>query len=318
MNKYKNMKCHCNDNCIENTNKLLENIEDFYLPCEECSTKKLKKSLPIKRQVKLENITSDYGLCNKCNKRNIDYVMAHILKILIENGFHNDMASIRKTGSPLITPGIYLEKQPYLSENTLIILVDDVNKSTAQLIIDEVPEVKGVLKGNINDTVGQISENNDIYNYELMAGCDIRVDIQESDAGKIIIYKQQSKIHIEYPKIQSPKLLELKEVLDKYDNPTVIDAMCGPGTLGIYALKRNAQKVVFNDIYPEAIDNLKVNLDINQIESDKYEIYNKSIEDLSEDTEIKYDIGLIDAFPNVDTSDYQAQLKKICREVIII
>lgn len=296
----------------------MDKIKQIYHPCNECTTKKLKKSLPLTRQVKPEKITHEYGLCPNCKKRNIDYVMAHILKILMDNNLQNDSASIRKTGTPLITPGLYLEKQPYLSEDTLIILIDNIDKKTAQIILDEVPEVKGVLKGNINNTVGQITEKDEAYNYELMAGCDIRCDVQDSDAGAIIIYKQQSKIHIEYPKIQSPKILEVKEALEKYDNPRVIDAMCGPGTLGIYALKKNAEQVIFNDIYKDAIDNLKLNLEVNQINPGKYEIYNKSLEDLAESLDTRYDIGLIDAFPNVDTTDYEDKLKEICEDVIII
>ena len=94
--------------------------------------------------------------------------------------------------------------------------------------------------------------------------------------------------------------------------------MCGPGTLGIYALKRNAERVIFNDIYKDAIDNLKLNLEINQINPNQYEIYNKSLDDLINLVDSKYDIGLIDAFPNVDTADYEDKLKNICKDVIII
>ncbi|AWX33399.1 RsmD family RNA methyltransferase [Methanosphaera sp. BMS] len=312
------MKCQCEKSCIIDKRQLLKKTNGLYAPCDECNTKKLKKSLPITRQVKADKINARYGLCSNCKKRNIDYVMAHILKILMDNNLQSDSASIRKTGTPLITPGVYLEKQPYLSENTLIILIDNIDKKTAQIILEEVPEVKGVLKGNINNTVGQITEKDEVYNYELLAGCDIRCDIQNTDAGEIILYKQQSKIHIEYPKLESPKILEVKEALEKYDNPRVIDAMCGPGTLGIYALKRNAERVIFNDIYKDAIDNLKLNLEINQINPDQYEIYNKNLDDLINLVDSKYDIGLIDAFPNVDTADYEDKLKNICKDVIII
>ena len=312
------MKCHCKESCIKDKQQLLERIKGLYEPCGQCTTKKLKKSMPLLRQIKLEKINSEYGLCPNCNKRNIDYVMAHILKILMENNLQNDSSSIRKVGTPLITPGLYLEKQPYLSRDTLIILIDDIDKQTAQLIRDNVPEVKAVLKGNIKDTVGQITEEAEVHNYELLAGCDLRVDIQDSDAGKIILYKQQSKIHIEYPKKQSPKILDVKEVMERYDNPTVIDAMCGVGTLGIYALKKNAKKVVFNDVYSEPIDNLRCNLKINQIKSESYEIYNKSLDDLVDSLDEGFDIGLIDSFPGVDTKRYEEKLKRICKEVIII
>lgn len=312
------MKCHCKKSCIDSKEDVLDKIKELYLPCEECTTKRLKKSLPLSRQVKTEKITADYGLCSKCKKRNIDHVMAHILKILMDNNLQSSTASIRKTGTPLITPGMYLERQPFLSENTLVMLIDNIDKKTARIIFEEVPEVKGVLKGNINDTVGQITEKDNVYNYELLAGCDIRCDVQDSDMGQVLVYKQQSKIHVEYPKPESPKILEVKQELEKYDAPTVVDAMCGPGTLGIYALKRNAKKVIFNDVNENAIDNLKVNLEINRIDAAGYEIYNETLEELANSLDAKYDLGLIDAFPDIDTTEYEKQLKKICERVVII
>lgn len=311
------MKCHCQESCIKNKDELLEQMADLYKPCDDCTTRKLKKSLPLTRQIKLEKIDKNYGLCPTCKKRNIDYVMAHILKILIDNAFQNDMSSIRKVGTPLITPGIFLERQPFLSEDTLVILLREIDEKTAQLIINEVPEVKGVLKGDINDTVGQITENDSVNNYQLISGCDLRCDLQNSDSGVICIYKQQSKIHIEYPKLESPKIIQLSKVLDEYENPTVVDAMCGPGTLGIYALFKNAEKVIFNDINKDAIDNLKFNLEMNNISSNQYELYNKNIFDLVK-LDISYDIGIIDSFPGVNTENYEKELKKICKRVIII
>jgi 23S rRNA G2069 N7-methylase RlmK/C1962 C5-methylase RlmI len=98
----------------------------------------------------------------------------------------------------------------------------------------------------------------------------------------------------------------------------VLDAMCGPGTLGIYALKKNAKKVVFNDIYDEALDSLKINLKVNSINGEDYEIFNENLLNLPKKIEYKFDIGIIDAFPNIDTSNYQNILKKICKEVVII
>ena len=312
------MKCNCTENCIKTKDKILENIETKYLPCPECTTKTLKKAIPIQRQVKLEEIDKNYKLCPKCNKRHIDYVMAHILKILIDNNFSNTSSSIRKVGTPLITPAIYLERLPYLSDESLTIIIKDIDEKTAKIIKEEVPEVKAVIKGDVNQTIGQLTEKDNVHNYQLMAGCDIRCDIQQTPTGPLTIYKQQSNIHIEYPKPKSPKIEDLDYMLKKYENPTVIDAMCGVGTLGIYALTKNAKKVIFNDINPNAIDNLKTNLEINDIKENCYEIYNENILDLIELLDETYDIVILDAFPNIDTTDYEEKLKKIAKELILI
>lgn len=312
------MKCNCKYNCIKNKEEILQNIEERYQPCSECTTKTLKKSIPIKRQVKLDKLDHTYKLCSKCNKRHIDYVMAHILKILIENNQQNQSASIRKVGTPLITPALFLEKLPYLPQRSLVIIIKNIDEKTANEIYNKVPEVKAVIKGDINQTIGQITEMDEIHHYELLAGCDVRCDIQKTPTDTLLIYRQQHLLHIEYPKENSQKIQQLDEILEKYENPSVIDAMCGPGTLGIYALTKNARKVIFNDINKDAIDSLEMNLKINEIDEESYEIYNENILNLSDKLDSNYDIVIIDAFPNVDTMEYQEKFKKIGKEIVLI
>lgn len=312
------MKCYCTENCIHEKEDVLSTVNNLYDKCSSCFNKKLKKSIPLKRQIKLSKLDKNYGLCESCGKRHIDIVMAHVLKIMIEKKQISDSASIRKVGVPLITPAIHLNFLPYLSIKSLVIITSFCDKQTADRIIEEVPEIKAIIKGDTNITVGKVNENKSINFYELLAGCDIRCDIQNTDLGPILIYKNQSKLHIEYPKEESPKIKQLSEILDKYEKPLVLDAMCGPGTLGIYALKKNAEKVVFNDIYDEALDSLKINLNVNSINEKNYEIFNENLLNLPDVIDCKFDIGIIDAFPNIDTSEYLKILKKICKEVVII
>jgi hypothetical protein len=263
-------------------------------------------------------LNKNYKKCDFCGKRHIDIVMANVLKIMIAEEQISDSASIRQLGTPLITPAINLDKLPYLSEKTLVIITNHCNKGTSQKILEEVPEIKAIIKGNTKQIVGKLDESTQKNNYELLAGCDIRCDIQDTDIEPIILYKNQTKIHIEYPKKESPKIKELSQTLDKYENPTVLDAMCGPGTLGIYSLIKNADKVIFNDINNDSLNSLKVNLKINQISPEKYEIYNENLLDLVETIDFPIDIGIIDAFPGVNIDDYVKALEKICDDVVII
>lgn len=312
------MKCNCSKNCIISKKEVLKNIEDRYTPCPDCNTKKIKKSIPIKKQLKLENVNSNYNKCSTCGKRHIDVVMSHILKIMIENKQLTSTSSIRKVGTPLITPALNLKRSPYMNNNSLVLLTPNTDKKTAKQIYNEVPEVKGVIKGDINNTVGQLNESTDVHQYTLLSGCDIRCDVQNTPYGEIVLYKPQSLVHIEYPKEQSPKIVYLDKILEKYDNPTVIDAMSGSGTLGIYSLMKNAKKVLFNDIYEPAIDTTKLNLKINNISENNYEIINKNIHDLPKKINEKYDIGIIDAFPGINIDEYKKSLEKICSEIIVI
>lgn len=312
------MKCHCKNNCIRERGQILKEIEGFYQPCPDCFAKGLKKAIPLKRQINLSKINNKYHKCGSCGKRHIDIVMAHVLKIMIDEKQISDSASIRKVGVPLITPAIFLNHLPYLSDKSLVIITTFCDKQTAVKIIEEVPEIKAIILGDSKITVGQINENESVTNYELLGGCDIRCDIQYTDLGPILIYKNQSRLHIEYPKEKSQKIEELSEILEKYENPTILDAMCGPGTLGIYALMKNAKKVYFNDIYNEALDSLKVNLKINEINEGSYEILNEDLLDLPDILEERFDLGIIDTFPNNDTSEYVNTLKELCDEIIII
>lgn len=312
------MKCYCKTNCIKTKEELLENLEKLYEPCTQCHTKTIKKAIPLKRQIKPEKINKNYKKCPNCGKRHIDIVMAHVLKILIENNQMPETSSIRKIGTPLINPAIYLEHLPYLTKETLVLITTNCDKNTAQKIKTQVPEIKAIIKGDTQTTVGILNENTESKNYELLAGCDIRCDIQNTDKEPVITYKQQSKIHIEYPKPTSPKIEQLRKTLEKYENPTVIDAMCGPGTLGIYALQKNATHVTFNDINHESIQALKTNLEVNRMPREKYDTYNENIIELTTKLEKHYNIGIIDTFPGIDTEKYLKSLKKICDEVIII
>ncbi|WP_304124553.1 50S ribosomal protein L11 methyltransferase [Methanosphaera cuniculi] len=311
------MKCQCDENCIKNSDELLKTIDEKYTPCEECSMKTFKKAMPLRKQIKLEKLTSQYERCPACNRRHLDVIMAHVLKIMIENEQITKTASIRKAAMPLITPAIELTHPPYLPERSLVIITPKIDLKTSQQIYEQVPEIKAVIKGDTNQTLGIKDENTQKHNYQLMSGCPIRCDIQKTDKGYIPIYKDQSKLHIEYAKANNEKIEQISQILSNYENPKIIDAMCGPGTLGIYALKNNAQKVLFNDINSDSTNTTQINLKINNI-TDNYEIMNENILDLPNLVDEKYDIGFIDAFPGIGVDKYVDCLKKICNEVIII
>ena len=296
------MKCFCSQNCIKEFDDISANINDFYSPCVDCNIIELKKATPLKRQLNLDDLDSDYAKCPSCGRRSLDIVLSHVIKILINQGILKEsLASLRRVGIPLITPGLYLEETPMLSDNTLVLILEDINEAVAEIIVDEVPEVKGVIRGNPKLTIGQLDSNSEIEEYKLLAGCDIRVDILNTPVADIVIYKQQSKLH-----------------LNKYDNPRIIDGMCGPGTLGIYGLKSNASFFLFNDIYKKAVETTEFNLKINQIPEDKYSIYNEDLNDLVNLIDEKYDIGIIDAFPGVNIDSFRENLLKICKEVIFV
>lgn len=322
--------CKCRDNCIKSKSEVLKNSKNFYNPCDNCKEFKLKKSSPLTQQININVLDSDFGRCI-CGKRHLDVVMAHVLKIMIEEGIKDADSPLRNVCSPLITPAYPLNCVPYLRENSLAILAEDINKECAQRIVKEIPEVKGVLKGKLRDTVGVKDSRSEPNTYELLCGCDLRCDIVNTPWGPLCLYKYQGQIHIELPKPSSPKIMILKKVLSKYDKPSILDCTCGPGTLGIAALLSGASWVVFNDLWFPACQNTLMNLEINGFPvsdqeknkgliatGDKFKVYCLDIKDLNESLDEKFDVCLIDVFPGVKTNEFTEAVRDICKEVIII
>ena len=324
------LECVCGLGCVEDASLTLKNIKDLYSPCNECRDPKLKKFKALKDQIDLEIIDENFGRCN-CGKRHLDVVISHILKIMIEEGIKNEKSTLRNACNPLITPAYPTKSVPYLSENSMVILTNKINSRCAKRIINEVPEIKGVLEGDMRQTVGLKDSNSAPHVYKLLAGCDMRCDVVITSYGRICIYRNQSEIHLEFSKPISPKVELLKKFMEKYTNPNVLDCTCGPGTLGIYCLKAGANRVVFNDLWYPAAKMTAINLEVNGFETDffdvkhgligsgkNFEIYCEDIINLKEILNQKFDICIIDTFPDVDTNDFIDSVKNLCRDIVVI
>ncbi|WP_292387158.1 50S ribosomal protein L11 methyltransferase [Methanosarcina sp. UBA5] len=323
-------RCRCGDTCIKPLSNALKDIELFYEPCSDCKTKEIKKFSPLAEQINLDEIDNHFGSC-KCGKRHLDIVMSHVLKVMIDEGIKDKKANLRNACVPLVTPGYPTNSIPYLPKDSLVILSNEVDKKCAETIIKEVEEVRGVLKGDIRKTVGIKDSDSNPHVYELLAGCDLRCDIIQTLYGALGIYKYQHEIHIEFPQVKSPKIKILEKALKDHDKPTVLDCTCGPGTLGIACLKAGAQKVVFNDIWNPAIEITLINLEANGFpvklsgseekliaSGDKFEVYSMDIRKLANSLDEKFDICIIDTFPDVDTKEFVEAADKLGKKIVVI
>lgn len=286
-------------------------------PCQHCRDVQIKKFSPLRDLVDLDGIDDEYERCI-CGKRPIDVVMSHILKIMIEEGIVAENATLRRNSPVPLSNFYYSNLNPqFISKDSLILLHPDFTKEVASRLIEEVSEVSGVLKGSPRDVSGQFDKDSEIYNFELLEGDDEQINVVRTLLGeKLVLVKRQSKNHIEVATTTEDKLVRLHNYLNNNDvkKGVAIDAMCGGGALGIYLLKCGFEKVVFNDIYPEAIRTLKENLESNEI-YDGFEIHNCAFEDLDVDG---FDLCVIDAFPNADISQIQKKAEKIADNVVII
>ena len=254
----------------------------------------------------------------ECGKRPLDIVMSHILKIMIEEGIVPEKATLRRN-SPVPLSGFYYSSlnPQFIGKKTLILLHPDFTKAVASRLIGEVPEVKCVLKGSPQSTVGQLDKDSQISHFEILEGDDTQINVMRTlIQEKIVLVKRQSRHHIEVAVTTEDKLVRLHNYINNNDikKGTAIDGMCGLGALGIYLLKCGFEKVIFNDINPEMIEALKNNLEINGI-SDGYEIFNEAFEDLELGDA---DLCVIDAFPGVDVEEIVKKAEKMAENVIVI
>ncbi|MEW6011448.1 50S ribosomal protein L11 methyltransferase [Methanobacterium alkalithermotolerans] len=333
--KHMELECKCGEACLKNSEEILLEIDAAHSPCPICSTIKLKKFRPLKDQLNLDSINLQWGRC-ECGKRHMDLVMAHILKIMIREEIQDEKSKLRSSAVPLITPAYPLKNEPYLGDNSLIVLASKMNEKCAEIIYSEVSEVKGVLKGEINNTVGIKDFSSSPHVYDLLAGCDLRCDILSTPLGPIGIHKKQSQIHIEVPRQHSPKITSLSLFLKNNNLNSdfkVLDATCGPGTLGIFCLKAGADKVVFNDLWKPATTMTTFNLESNGFKVDffdeklenckvsygkNFEIYNVDIRKIDSFVEEKFDLCIIDPFPGVDSKEFVNATRKLAKKTLII
>ncbi|MCL2688039.1 MAG: hypothetical protein FWE58_05840, partial [Methanobrevibacter sp.] len=163
-------------NCENHTNFSL-NIDEKNKTSQKNANIKLKKFKNIEEQIDLKKINNDFGRC-VCGMRHLDIAMAHVLKIMIEKNIPLRKHTLRDGPIPLLT--LFTSnpnKHDYVGKDSLVILHPQLKTNVANIIVKEVDEVKGVLKGYPNDTVGIKDTDSKAITYELLAGSDIRCDI---------------------------------------------------------------------------------------------------------------------------------------------
>lgn len=285
--------------------------------CENCQDIQIKKFSPLKDLIDFETLNGEYMKCS-CGKRPLDIVMSHILKIMIEEKIVPEKATLRRNSPVPLSEFYYSTLNPqFIAEKTLILLHPDFTQDAASRLMDEVPEVKCVLKGSPQDTVGQLDRDSSINHFEILEGDDTQINVMRTLLGeKIIIVKNQSRHHIEVAMTTEDKLVRLHNYLknNNIKKGVAVDAMCGLGALGIYLLKYGFEKVIFNDINPEMTEALKGNLKINGID-EGYEIVNGSFEDLEVENA---DLCVIDAFPGVEIEEIIKKAEEIADDVVVI
>ena len=256
--------------CIEPADDVLDSIYQIYNACPECRPEPgWDKHTALVDQPGLPAIDHfDAGTlrCGSCGRRPLDAVMAHALYIMMGHGDRNDDAGLSQVGTPLIASGFPIMYPPRLGPDSIVLITDNVGQAAAEDIVDRVPEVKGVVlrRGEQAESVGILDSDSSPHEYTLLAGCDMRCDVAQTAFGELVIYKNQSKIHIEFDNRHKMDILEKLDMQGLLAGKVVVDGMCGPGTLGLMSMLAGARKVVFNDAWHPAIENLLLNIEVNK------------------------------------------------------
>jgi hypothetical protein len=252
------MQCPvCGQDCVQEAEDLVATLETVFAPCGECRGNTLDKTwapppdLPVAKPC-------------PCGKRFIDDVFLHLYRIMVEEGALSGRDPLKRVGMPLVHPGFAMPGAPYLPRNSLLLLSPVVDEPVAERLYREVPELRGVVRcGNFVPGAIDVDLSASPRVYELLAGCDVRADVFFTQHSPVVAYKQQSRIHIEFPRGYDPKIVNVGVHLRHSLPRAFVDAACGVGTLGIIAAQYGVPHVIMNDAWYAAAFwaafNLKVN-----------------------------------------------------------
>lgn len=252
------MKCPvCGGDCVQSAKDILATLPTIFLPCEDCTVRVLDKRSPLP--------SLNYAEPCSCGKRFIDEVFAHLYVIMVEEGDLRPTDPLIDVGSPLVHPGFVMDSPPFLPDKSLLLLSSKATQKTAVRLVNEVPELRGVIKrGDFVPGISRSDLESVPKRYDLLAGCDVRADIFPLVTGPLVMYKQQSLIHIEFPRPGYPKIHSVEQHVGKPPTRLFIDACSGVGTLGLTAACLGVPHVVMNDAWYAAVYWSAFNLEVNR------------------------------------------------------
>ena len=231
----------CGDDCVTEARALLTELPGRFAPCPDCM------GLVYDKQSPPPDIDTAEP-CPSCGKRFIDEVFAEIYRVMADEGDLAGTEPLAAAGTPLVHPGSALRRAPYLPPGSLLLLSRSVGERAAARLVAEVPEVRGVVRTGAG-TPGISDIDAEPAVHTLLAGCDVRADVFRTRAGPIVVYKQQSALHVEFPRDRDEKILSLEREIDRHRPRTFVDACSGAGTLGLAAARAGVPRVIANDAW---------------------------------------------------------------------
>ncbi|MHC1631337.1 MAG: methyltransferase [Methanotrichaceae archaeon] len=325
------------EECLRSAEDVLAGQDKLYMACPYCLPEPgLEKNVPFCY------LQTNTARCSVCDRAPLDLVMLEALEILVELGLRDQSDTLKSVGWPLVEIGYPLAYSPRLGPNDLIIVGENLSKQAAQKMVNKISEIKGVILGG--GVPGVVDSKVEPRVWELLAGSDLRCDVVQSLFGELLIYKSQSQVHVEFPRQNAPKMRILENLYFRGKITEVADCLCGPGTFGLMCVLAGAKKVILNDIWRPAVENVMLNLEANRslLGIEEIERPETSETDLASDPRMiglatgdcqievyhgdltrlfskarPADLCLIDPFPGMKTSNL-IDACRLCGEIVIV
>ncbi|MDT8356885.1 MAG: hypothetical protein RQ758_00100 [Methanomicrobiaceae archaeon] len=252
------MKCPvCGQDCVEEAHEIVDLLAEVFRPCPGCMGRNLNKNQPPPD-------IAVVPICD-CGKRYIDDVYVHLYSVMVEEGVLAPTDPLKTVGYPLVHPGFAMQEPPFLPRNSLVLLSPVVNEACARRLVDEVPEIRGVVKSaDFVPGITDVDLDGIPETYELLAGCDVRANVFYTQNTPIVLYKQQSLMHIEFPRGYDPKIVSVGVQVRHHEPRVFVDAACGSGTLSLTAGLYGIPHVICNDAWYAAAFWTAYNLRVNR------------------------------------------------------
>jgi hypothetical protein len=213
-----------------------------------------------------------------------------------------------------------MDRPPFLPQKSLTLLTPRATKKTAERLMEDVPELRGVIKKE-NFIPGIASPDIDSVPrvYELLAGCDVRADIFPLTTGPLVMYKQQSRTHIEFPRGGYPKIQAVEQHVGNPPARHFVDACSGVGTLGLAAACLGVPHVVLNDAWYASAFWSAFNLEVNReyLRVDRVRIFEQE-EDMQKHPVMKEPVKIAETEGVQTIEVYQGDFRRLHTVLSII
>ncbi|MBP2146808.1 hypothetical protein J2129_002262 [Methanofollis sp. W23] len=250
------MQCPvCGGDCLQDAGSVLATLPEVFTPCDRCMIVSLDKRRPP---------PADYAPpppCT-CGRRVLDDVITTCYQIFTEEGITTGTEPLGAIATPVINPGFVMKAPPLLPTRSLLLLSPLPDQTTAERIVREVPEVQGVVQ--TSRAVPGIGPDGALATHTLLAGCDVQANIFPTSSGDLVVYKELSRLHLEFPHPVNPKVRAVERAIRRERAEIFVDACCGAGTLGLAAARTGTPEIILNDTYGPAVLWTTVNLMVNQ------------------------------------------------------